>query len=101
MSQVPDPHAVGVMILAAVGFLLFTRERISLESSGLAILTVLVVGFEVFPYSGEEGLLDPTRFLSGFGNSALITIVALLICSKALARRLRNRACWSSTASCL
>ena len=84
MSQAPDPHAVGVMILAAVGFFLFTRERISLESSGLAILTVLVVGFEVFPYSGEEGLLDPTRFLSGFGNSALITIVALLICSKAL-----------------
>jgi di/tricarboxylate transporter len=84
MSQFPDPHAVGVMTLAAVGFFLFTRERISLASSGLAILTALIVGFEVFPYRGEEGLLDPTRFLSGFGNSALITIVALLICSKAL-----------------
>jgi di/tricarboxylate transporter len=72
------------MTLAAVGFFLFTRERISLASSGLTILTALIVGFEVFPYRGEEGLLDPTRFLSGFGNSALITIVALLICSKAL-----------------
>jgi di/tricarboxylate transporter len=84
MSQFPDPHAVGVMILAAVAFFLFTRERILLESSGLAVLTVLVVGFEAFPYSGREGVLDPARFLAGFGNSALITIVALLICSKAL-----------------
>jgi di/tricarboxylate transporter len=83
-SSVPDYHAVGVLVLAAVAFFLFTRERISLESSGLAVLTVLVVGFEVFPYKGEGVLLDPTRFLSGFGNSALIAIVALLICSKAL-----------------
>ena len=84
MSEFPNLHAIGVMALAAAGFFLFTRERISLESSGLGILTVLVVGFQVFPYRAGEGTVDPGRFLSGFGNGALITIVALLICSKAL-----------------
>ena len=84
MFPLPDAHATGVMLLAAAGFFLFTRERIPLESSGLAVLTVLVVGFEVFPYSAGKDPVDATRFLSGFGNSALITIVALLVCSKAL-----------------
>lgn len=72
------------MILTIAALFLFSRQRISLESSGLAVLTALVVGFEVFPYSGAEGRLGPNDFLAGFGNPALITIVALLVCSKAL-----------------
>ncbi len=55
-----------------------------MESSGLAILTLLVVGFEIFPYEGASGSLGSADFLVGFGNPALITIVALLICAKAL-----------------
>ncbi len=84
MVQLPDSHAIAVIVIAAAGFFLFTRERISLQSSGLAVLTVLVLVFQLFPYSSEDGPVDATRFLSGFGNNALITIVALLICSKAL-----------------
>jgi di/tricarboxylate transporter len=80
----PDAHAFGVMALTVAALFLFSRQRISLESSGLAVLTALVVGFEVFPYSGAEGRLGANDFLAGFGNPALITIVALLICSKAL-----------------
>jgi Na+/H+ antiporter NhaD/arsenite permease-like protein len=72
------------MALTVAALFLFSRQRISLESSGLAVLTALVVGFEVFPYSGAEGRLGANDFLAGFGNPALITIVALLICSKAL-----------------
>jgi di/tricarboxylate transporter len=72
------------MALTVSAFYLFSRERISLESSGLAVLTVLVVGFEIFPYSGRLGQVEPTDFLAGFGNPALIAIVALLVCSKAL-----------------
>lgn len=72
------------MALTVGALFLFSRQRISLESSGLAVLTALVVGFEVFPYSGTDGRLAANDFLAGFGNPALITIVALLICSKAL-----------------
>ncbi len=72
------------MLLAIVAIVLFSQQRISLESSGLAVLTALVVGFELFPDPPSHGYVGPTDFLAGFGNPALITIVALLICSKAL-----------------
>lgn len=72
------------MVLTLFALYLFSRPRISMESSGLAILTLLVVGFEIFPYEGASGSLGSADFLVGFGNPALITIVALLICAKAL-----------------
>ncbi len=55
-----------------------------MESSGIAIIAALVLGFELFPYRSEHGTLGPADFLAGFSNPALITIVALLVCSKAL-----------------
>ncbi|HEX9853032.1 MAG TPA: SLC13 family permease, partial [Woeseiaceae bacterium] len=79
-----DPHAIAVMILVVIALFLFSSSRISMESSGLAVLTALVVGFEIFPYKGAYGEVGPNDFLGGFANPALITIVALLICSKAL-----------------
>jgi len=72
------------MAVVVLGLVLFSSSRLSMESSGLAVLTSLVVGFQVFPYDGEYGSLGPADFLNGFSNPALITIVALLICSKAL-----------------
>lgn len=47
-------------------------------------MTVLVLGFQLFPYRGAHGPLQPADFLAGFANPALITIVALMICAKAL-----------------
>ncbi|HEX5789329.1 MAG TPA: SLC13 family permease, partial [Woeseiaceae bacterium] len=84
LPAAPNAHAIGVMVLTLLGLYLFSRPRISLESSGLAVLTALIVGFEIFPYDGAGGRLGPNDFLAGFGNPALITIVALLVCSKAL-----------------
>ena len=72
------------MAVVVLGLVLFSSSRLSMESSGLTVLTILVVGFQVFPYDGEYGSLGPADFLNGFSNPALITIVALLICSKAL-----------------
>lgn len=95
----PDPHALAVILLTALAIGLFSLQRIPLETSGLAVLTLLVVGFQVFPYTGPEGPVNPVGFLAGFGNPALVTVVALLVCSKALdvtgalhvvARRLGN-----------
>jgi di/tricarboxylate transporter len=79
-----DPHAIGVMLVVVLALFLFSSSRLSMESSGLAVLTMLVLGFELFPYRGEYGELRSADFLAGFANPALITIVALLICSKAL-----------------
>ena len=84
LPAAPDAHAIGAMLLTLSALYLFSRQWLSLESSGLATITALIVGFELFPYSGTEGQIGPNDFLAGFGNPALITIVALLVCTKAL-----------------
>lgn len=80
----PDAHGVAVLLLTAVALFLFTRDNIPLESSSLAILIILITGFHLFPYAGDEGTLRAVEFFSGFGNEALIAICALMIVGKAL-----------------
>jgi len=80
-----DAHGVAVLALTTVALFLFTRDRIPLESSSLAILIILVAGFEVFPYVRDgEVVLKPMDFFAGFGNEALVAISALMMVSKAL-----------------
>ena len=80
----PDPHALVALLLTVAALILFTRDRIPLEASSLAILVTLLLVFELFPYESADGPLPPTEFLAGFGNEALITIGALLIMAKGL-----------------
>ena len=80
----PDIHGVAVLLLTAVALFLFTRDRLPLETSSLAILIVLVVGFEIFPYEKNGVSLGPVDFFAGFGNEALIAICALMMVGKAL-----------------
>lgn len=81
----PDAHGVAVLILTVVALFLFTRDQIPLESSSLAILIILVVGFAIYPYE-QDGVtvLGPVDFFAGFGNEALIAICALMMVGKAL-----------------
>jgi di/tricarboxylate transporter len=71
--------AIYALVLAAV--LLFSMERLTLEISALAILTVLLVFFYLFPVIGPDGrnMLGATALLSGFANPALIAVLALLV----------------------
>ena len=43
-------HGLAVLALTVLALFLFTRDRIPLESSSLAILIVLTAGFSLFPY---------------------------------------------------
>jgi len=80
-----DAHGVAVLALTIIALFLFTRDRIPLESSSLAILIILVAGFEVFPYVRDgEVVLKPMDFFAGFGNEALVAISALMMVGKAL-----------------
>jgi di/tricarboxylate transporter len=81
----PDAHGIAVLVLTVVALFLFTRDNIPLESSSLAILTLLVAGFQLFPYIKDgEAALGPVSFFAGFGNEALITICVLMMVGKAL-----------------
>ncbi len=49
-----EPHAVAAMAVTAAALILFTRERVPLEYSCLAVLLILVLVFELFPYERAE-----------------------------------------------
>lgn len=80
----PDLHGVAVLLLTAVALFLFTRDRLPLETSSLAILIILVAGFQLVPYERNGVTLGPADFFAGFGNQALIAICALMMVGKAL-----------------
>jgi di/tricarboxylate transporter len=76
----PDPHAIAAMALTIFALFLFTRDRIPLELTSLALIAVLAVGFALFPYKGVE----PSDFFAGFGHEALIAVCALMVLGQGL-----------------
>ncbi len=82
----PDAHAAAVLILVLAALILFTRDRIPIESSSLCVLAVLTVGFELFPYQGPDGTLHAVDFFTGFGHEALVAVCALMMVGQGLVR---------------
>jgi di/tricarboxylate transporter len=82
----PDDHGVSVMFLVVGALILFTREKIPLETSSLGVLAALLLGFELFPYAIAEQQLHAINFFSGFGHEALIAVCALMIVGQGLVR---------------
>ena len=84
MPPVPDSHTIFVLALTAFALFLFTRDRLPLEASALAILVILILSFQLYPYEVDGGFLETSAFLTGFGHEALITICALMIMGRGL-----------------
>ena len=84
--EFPNPHALAVLLLTVLALILFTREKIALESSSLFVLVVLVVGFELFPFSRGLEEVQPSDFFHGFGHEALVAVCALMVAGQALVR---------------
>jgi Na+/H+ antiporter NhaD/arsenite permease-like protein len=80
----PEPHAIAAMALTVVALYFFSRDSIPIETSSLLIITLLTLGFSIFPYRSAQGDFDPLRFFAGFGNEALIAICALMMASQGL-----------------
>jgi di/tricarboxylate transporter len=80
----PDFHTLFVLLVTVLALYLFTRDRLPLEASGIAVLTLLVVVFEIFPPLPPSDALTPGGLVSGFGNSALITVCLLMIIGKGM-----------------
>jgi di/tricarboxylate transporter len=80
MPPFPGFHAAVVMLVMVLSLYLFTREKIPMEATSLAVLIFLVGFFQFFPY----GHIDPQRFLFHFGNDALVTVCVLLVLGQGL-----------------
>jgi di/tricarboxylate transporter len=74
------------MILAVVALILFTREKIPLESSSFLVLIGLAVGFELFPFQVDGSVLHAVDFFQGFGHEALVAVCALMIAGQGIVR---------------
>ncbi|PVV08087.1 MAG: SLC13 family permease [gamma proteobacterium symbiont of Ctena orbiculata] len=82
-----NPHTLSVLTLTVVALILFSRERIPLETSSLFVLTLLAVGFELFPYQGVSGeVVGAIDFFRGFGHEALVAVCALMVAGHGLVR---------------
>ncbi|MDZ7752470.1 MAG: SLC13 family permease [Gammaproteobacteria bacterium] len=86
LPAAPDAHGIAVLVLVGVALVLFTRERLPLETSSLIVLVVLTVGFEVFPYTVDGRALHAVDFFSGFGHEALVAVAALMMAGQGLVR---------------
>ncbi len=84
---IPNYHALAMLFLTVAALYLFRREDIRLESSCLAVLIAVAVGFEVFPFIQANGKhLESVHFFYGFGHEALIAVCALMIAGQGLVR---------------
>ncbi len=85
--MLPNFHALGVLLLVVFALIMFSRDRIPLETSSLVVLVILAVGFQLFPYTGPDGrTLATTEFFLGFGHQALVAVCALMILGQGLIR---------------
>jgi len=75
---------MAVMALVVIALVMFASSRIPLETSSLLILGLLVVGFQIFPYTVDGATLHPTEFFYGFGHEALVAVCALMILGRGL-----------------
>jgi di/tricarboxylate transporter len=81
-----DFHMWASFAIIVAAMLLYAVERYAMEITSLMVLVALLLLFTVFPYRdmGGDILLTPTMILAGFGNPALITIMALLVLAQGL-----------------
>lgn len=83
----PEPHGLAVLALVVLALVLFSREKIAIETSSLFILVLLTCGFAAFPYITPQGEhLEAIDFFSGFGHEALVAVCALMIAGSGLVR---------------
>ena len=82
-----DPHAIWSLALTVAALILFTREKIPLETSSLLVIVLLAISFSVVPYTSSSGTtLDPISFFSGFGHEALIAVCGLMVAGYGIVR---------------
>ncbi len=79
-------HAEAVMVLIVIALVMFTNNKLPMETSSLFILVILTVGFYIFPFTHDGVELDPLEFYSGFGHEALVAVTTLIVIGHGLSR---------------
>ncbi len=84
MIEAPSLHAFAAMALTIVMFVLFVRNRISIEIVSLLVIAIIAVGLYFYPLPHTQPTDGLQLAFSGFGHYALITICALMVMGRGL-----------------
>ncbi len=79
-----DAHALAILALTGLAFVLFASEKVAIETTSLIVLVLLATLFQVFPYERGGVSVAPTSFFFGFGHEALIAICGLMVLGRGL-----------------
>ena len=79
IPALPNNHAIAILLITIFALYLFRRESIPLETSSLAIITLLCMMFSFFPFYVDGVHFEANSLFFGFGHEALITVCSLMI----------------------
>ena len=76
------------LALAGIAIIAYAHPRMPLELTSVGLVAALLILFHVAPLRDPDGGLavDAVSLLKGFGNPAIITVVALLIVGQGMVR---------------
>ncbi|GAA6173626.1 SLC13 family permease [Colwellia sp. KU-HH00111] len=77
--DLPNNHAIIVLLITVFALYLFRRDDFPLETSSLVVIAILCLIFALFPFSVDGVHFEPSSLFFGFGHEALITVCALMI----------------------
>ncbi len=86
IPDLPNYHALAVLVITVFALYLFRREDTPLETSSLAVMAILCLLFAFFPFSQNGEHLEPSSLFFGFGHEALITVCSLMIIGHGIVR---------------
>lgn len=86
IPDLPNYHALAVLLITVLALYLFRRDDIPLETSSLAVIAVLCLMFSLFPFHVDGNHFEPSSLFFGFGHEALVTVCALMIIGHGIVR---------------
>lgn len=84
--DLPNNHALVVLMVTVFALYLFRRDDIPLETSSLIVVAALCLMFVLFPFSVDGVHFEPSSLFFGFGHEALITVCCLMIIGHGIVR---------------
>ncbi len=81
-----DFHMWATFAVIAAAVVAYVSEKVPLELTAVSVLVAFLLLFEVFPFLGPDGtrIVTSDQLLAGFANSALFTVLALLVIGQGL-----------------
>jgi di/tricarboxylate transporter len=86
IPDLPNNHALAVLLITVLALYLFRRDDIPLETSSLAVIAILCLAFAFFPFYIDGTHFEPSSLFFGFGHEALVTVCSLMIIGHGIVR---------------